>query len=439
VEQTLNHDYRAAVNFLFSFIDYERDQGWKYDNIHFDLKRVRDLFEAIGNPHLHGWFVHIAGTNGKGSVAAMIAKALALGGLSTGLYTSPHLITFRERIRVNGSMMTRDEVIDGVRRLKPVAEQFHDLTFFEVWTALAFDHFARTPVDVSVIEVGMGGRIDTTNVITPAVSVITPVSHDHCGKLGDTLAKIAQEKAGIIKPGVPVVAAPQEPVVMDVIRHKAKETGADLTVVGDDIIYHAADDTLSYSGPLWSLEDVHVPIRGDIQLHNAAVALAALESLAIRGYPVDRDQTRHGVESVKWPGRLQTLSQEPEVIVDGACNAGAMRAVCEYLKTRAATGRTIAVVAMCRDKEISSVLDILGTCASKFILTHVDNPRIMEADELAVNVPDHVETVIEPDHGKALQKASALAGKDGLVIVTGSLYLVGDVLKQYGSEMIEVL
>ena len=270
-----NPEYRAALSFLYSFVDYERNSKWKYDVSHFDLKRMRSLLKALGNPNEHGWFVHVAGTNGKGSVSAMIASALRESGLKTGLYTSPHLITFRERIRVDGLLISPEEVIAGVNRLRGPAEKVGGLTFFDVWTALAFDHFARREVDAAVIEVGMGGRLDSTNVIIPAVSVITPISLDHRGKLGETPADIAAEKAGIIKPGIPVVSAPQDEDVAAVLREKAKDAGSEMLMVGCEVGYEKMNGGIRYHGPRWELDSVRIPLRGSFQHDNAAAALAA--------------------------------------------------------------------------------------------------------------------------------------------------------------------
>lgn len=427
-------EYRAALDFLYGFVDYERNNRWKYDGGYFNLDRVRDLLAALGSPHEHGWFVHIAGTNGKGSVCAMIASALQLAGLTVGLYTSPHLVTFRERIRVNGALMPPEDVVEGVRSIRRPAESIPGLTFFDVWTALAFLQFAEKGADAAVIEVGMGGRLDSTNVITPAVSVITSVSMDHRGKLGETPALIAAEKAGIIKPGIPAVIAPQnDPDVERVFVECARETGSELIRVGRDVTWgRNPDGTLRYRGRDWRFDSVAVSLPGAFQSENAATALAALEVLSAQGYPVGTEAAKSGIEHVRWPGRLETVADGPEVIVDGACNTGAMRGVRDYVASRNPRERTVAVVAMCRDKDALDVLSILGTASSRMILTQVRNPRAMPAVELAALAPGGVRTIIEPKPADAVRKAVELAGPQGTVIVTGSLYLVGEIIKQYG-------
>lgn len=422
------------MDFLYSFVDYEKNGRWKYDGDHFDLDRMIALLGALGNPHRHGWYVHVAGTNGKGSICAMIASALREAGLRAGLYTSPHLVTFRERIQINRAIMSREEVIDGIDRLRPATKAIPELTFFEVWTALAFDHFAREKVDASVIEVGMGGRLDSTNVITPAVSVIASISMDHRGKLGNTIAEIAMEKAGIIKPGIPAVAAPQRyPEAERTLAEYARKNGSELVRVGHDVNWRLnPGGSLRYLGRRWRLDSVAIPLAGAFQYENAATALAALECLADQGYPVTPEAAQRGIERVRWPGRLETVSRKPDAIVDGACNTGAMIYVRDFLLSRAPRECTVAVVAMCRDKDMAEVLSILREAVSRMVFTQVRNPRAMPAGELSVLAPDGVGTSVEPDPAEAVRKASELAGPDGTVIITGSLYLVGEVIKMYG-------
>ena len=298
-------NYNEALDFLYSFVDYERDSNWKYNSDNFDLSRVEKFFDSLGNPHKKGWFIHIAGTNGKGSVAAMIASALIKSGYKTGLYTSPHLLSFHERIKVNGSMISENDVVEGVGRIKKAEKSLDDLTFFEVWTGLAFDHFAHKSVDVSVVEVGIGGLLDTTNVISPAVSVITSISIDHSSKLGNTFEKIAHEKAGIIKPGIPVVSAPQEKTVMKILEKKAEEAGTYVTVVGRDVQFHEVNNRINYNGLKWNIDNVHVALAGHFQCENAAITLAALETLALKGYNITPERSSDGIGKVHWTCRLQ--------------------------------------------------------------------------------------------------------------------------------------
>lgn len=431
-DNSYDSEYRSALSFLYSFVDYERNARWRYDTGHFNLDRVRLLLAALGNPHHHGWYVHVAGTNGKGSVCTMVASALREAGLTVGLYISPHLVTFRERIRVNGQIMSRDEVIASVRRVRSAAESISGLTFFDVWTVLAFDHFARRGTDASVIEVGMGGRLDSTNVITPALSVITSISMDHRGKLGETPAEIAAEKAGILKKGVPAVSASQTPDVAMVLAARAAETGSDLVVVGRDVEWERDDDLLRFRGRRWTVDRVRVPLAGEFQFENAATAFAALETLDASGHPMAPEIAKRGIERTRWPGRLETIGHRPEIIVDGACNIGAMTVVADHIASRSPREQNAAVVAICRDKDVAEVLAILGGAVARVVFTQVRNPRVMDAAELAAKAPAGVESFIEPDPADALKRAFSLAGENGLVLVTGSLYLVGEVFRMYG-------
>ncbi len=424
--------YDEALRFLYSFVNYERIPAWKYSSPDFNLNKFRDFLKALGNPHERGRFVHVAGTNGKGSVSSMIASAFIEAGLRTGLYTSPHLVTFRERIRIDGSFISKDDVVSEVTEMEEVCGCFPELTFFEVWTALAFSYFLRKKTDASVFEVGLGGRLDATNVLTPSVSVITSIGIDHRMQLGDTIEAITREKAGIIKPGVPVVSAPQDERVVDILDQVALEQRAQLVLVGRDVSFYKVNSGICYSGIKWRLDPVFIPLDGVMQHENAAAALAALELLAERGFPVDESVAIRGIGNVKWPGRLQEIAQHPVVIVDGACNTDAMTVVHEYITSRAPRERVVAVVGMNRDKEVADVLAVLAHTASHFVLTAADNPRALMPNDLAALSPETATAEVCGNPVEALAKARSRAGSDGLVLVTGSLYLVGEIMKYYG-------
>ncbi|MFC1485412.1 bifunctional folylpolyglutamate synthase/dihydrofolate synthase [Candidatus Latescibacterota bacterium] len=431
-EDTDSPEYHEAIEFLYGFIDYEQTVGWKYDGTNFSMDRVRGFFHALGDPHQKGSFIHVTGTNGKGSTAAMIASALTAAGYRTGLYTSPHLISFRERIRVDSALITPEEVIAGVDRIRPIAGRFPGLTFFEVWTGLAFDHFIRKRTDVTVVEVGMGGRIDTTNVILPEVAVFTSISIDHRRTLGNTIRKITSQKAGIIKPGVPVVTAPQYPDAISIIEDTAHDRGAPVVLVGRDVTYRWHDKCIDYRGTGWQFEHITVPLPGAFQAENAAVAIASLEQLASRDYTLSPAAVKRGIETVHWPGRLQTVRTVPRVIVDGACNVDAMREVRDYLLSLGPKKNAVAVFGICRDKDIDRVIQVLGKAVSRFVFTRTDNPRAVDAADLAKRASAKIPVTVQPNSAAALEEAIALAGSDGVVIVTGSLYLVGELMKYLG-------
>lgn len=425
-------EYTEALEFLYSFVDYEKNWTWKYNNSSFDLSRMKKLLSKLGNPQDKSRCVHIAGTNGKGSVASMTASALSACGYKTGLYTSPHLVTFRERIRINGEMIQKQDVIDCVSVLRVAVKDIEELTFFDVWTSLAFYHFAQQKTDYAVLEVGMGGRLDSTNVVTPLVSVITPVSMDHRSKLGDTVEKIAFEKAGIIKNGIPAVSAPQVENVSSVLKEVASGKGSKLTVIGEDVFYNdKSEKDIIYHGIKWDLPSVSIPLNGKFQHQNTATTLAVLETLSCSDNGILPGKVMEGISNVYWPGRLQKISECPEVIVDGACNIDAMESVRDYLLERG-NPNTVAVIGICGDKDIREVLGVLKDTVSAYVFTRAENPRALPARDLCNYAPENIPCHVEPESSRALGKAYSIAGDDGLVIVTGSLYLIGEIFSYFG-------
>jgi len=334
----MKSQYQEALDYLYSFTDYSKLSGYVYSADRFDLDRVRQLLRLLGDPQRSFRAVHVAGTKGKGSTSAMIDSVLRQAGYRTGLYTSPHLHSFCERIQINGEPIPRDKVVAGVERLRDVAPQVPEITTFELITALAFYYFGAQQAQWAVLEVGMGGRLDATNVITPQVAVITSISYDHMMYLGDTLGAIAAEKAGIIKPGVPVVSAPQPPEAAEVIARIAGERNAPLTVVGQDWQWqnlHASNQGQEFT--VWQTGDKRkamytLPLLGRHQQVNATTALAAVAQLRKHGVDVPEAAAREGLASVQWPGRLEVLGQDPWVIVDGAHNGDSMQKLCTTLK-----------------------------------------------------------------------------------------------------------
>ncbi len=430
-------NYRDALDYFYSFIDYERRSGWKYNDKTFSLDRLRSFLDRISAPHRSGRFIHIAGTNGKGSVAAIAAKTLSAAGYRTGLYTSPHLLSFRERIRIDGVSISHEECIDAARRFSEETAEFPGLTFFEVWTALAFDHFARNNTDIAVIETGMGGRLDASSVIIPDVSVITPISMDHCGILGDTLAAIAGEKAGIIKPGVPVISAKQEPEALTSIKRAARDNKSTLFLAGSDFKHAGNPEYFEYSGIHWHFSIENPALHGAMQSDNAALACAALEMLDENGMSVSIENMRKGLRTVSWPGRLQVIAHSPEVILDGACNLSAASALIDFADSCMPNGKRVAVVAMCSDKSIAEFLGLLADSVDHFVFCAVENPRAKSAGELLAMLAGGAVGETSLDSGSAIERGRELAGADGQVLVTGSLYLVGEALRHFGVEYLD--
>ena len=435
-------NYQAALDFLYSFVDYETSHQPR-SPVNYDLRRMDELLARLGDPHLKANTVHIAGTKGKGSTAAMIASALTASGYRTGLYTSPHLIDIRERMRVDGELISESEFVRLAERLKPEVEAVNSaatygrLTTFEVMTALGFMFFADSLADFQVVEVGLGGRLDATNVVKPEVCAITTLGLDHTDVLGDTLAKIAAEKAGIIKPGIPVVSAGQEAEADRVLESFCLRLNSALIRVGRDITYSGKGErdgvqSLEIKG---RLADYHIelPLRGRFQQENAAVAVGVLETLGERGFKVNRESIVKGLKQVRWPGRFQVIRENPAVIVDGAHNPQAARelrlALGDYL-SGGAFGRKVLVTGMSSDKDFQTVASELAPLFDIVIATRARHPRALAIQTLAAEYAGRgcrVETADSVED--AINLAFKLAQNSGLVCAAGSLFIVGEALE----------
>ena len=434
-------DYQQAIDYLSSYTDYEVVPRLVHNAANYDLRRVEELLSRIGNPHLKAKSVHIAGTNGKGSTAAMIASVLTVSGYITGLYTSPHLHTWRERIRVDEELISEVELVALVERLKPDVKAVNQkatygrLTTFELLTALTFDHFAQEGADFQVVEVGMGGKFDATNVINPEVSLITSISFDHTEVLGNSLAEITAEKAGIIKPGIAVVTSPQLDESARVIESACKSYGAQLVKVGSEITWRSLNSDFNQQrfhikGRLSSYE-LTIPLLGQHQLANAATAVAALEVLSEKGFNISPSSITDGLAQVSWPGRLQIINHHPLMIVDGAHNPDAARRLRESLKRNFDFDRAILVIGVSDDKDIAGIALELMSVFDKVIVTCSRHPRIMAPALLAAEFARHgVNARITEDVPSALSEALALAGGRDLICVAGSLFVVAEAIEQ---------
>ncbi len=434
-------DYQQAVDYLSSYTDYEVVPRLAHNAANYDLRRVEELLSRIGNPHLKARSVHIAGTNGKGSTAAMIASVLAASGSAPGLYTSPHLHTWRERIRVDGELISEEEFTAGVIRLQPEIEEvnrkatYGRLTTFELLTTLAFDHFAGKAVEFQVLEVGMGGKFDATNVIIPEVGVITSISSDHTEVLGGSLAEIAAEKAGIIKPGSIVVTSPQTDEVGRVIQETCLNRGAGLVRVGSDVTWQSLGfdlnrQLLQVKGRMDSYQ-LSVPLLGRYQLENAAVAVAALEVLAEKGFDISKGSIADGLAQVDWAGRLQIVSRHPYILVDGAHNPDAAGKLRESLEQYFDFDKVILVIGVSDDKDIAGIVSQLVPRFGKVIVTRSRHPRAMDPARLEAEFTRRdVEMEVVGDVPAALSRAVSLAGDRDLICVAGSLFLVAEAIEQ---------
>lgn len=433
-------EYSGAIAYLHSLTDYEKTRLERYSPETLDLSRVMRLLTALGNPHTCFPSLHIAGTKGKGSTAAVCESCLRAAGYHTGLYTSPHLHTFRERIRVDGQKIASEEVLALVEEIQPHIERVQGVTTFEAATAIGFLYFARRGVDVAVIEVGLGGRLDATNVLTPEVSVITALGLDHTYLLGDTLAEIAREKAGIIKPGIPVVSAPQEDDAIAVLEATSQERGSALTKVGQDWVYFPGAANLD--GQLFTCRRVNgdsdldgeywIPLLGRHQVENATVAIAALDALRQRGHPVPAEAVLRGLGEVCWPGRMEVLCREPPVVVDSAHNPHSARVLKEALLEWFPDRRWVLVFGASSDKDIAGMLTALMPISDYIIVTRSGHPRAGTPIELAnvvASVGGQAEVIV--DARKSLRRGlSVLRPNEGL-LGTGSIFLVADLLKEW--------
>jgi dihydrofolate synthase/folylpolyglutamate synthase len=412
--------YSEAVEYLYSLQKY---------GIKFGLSKTSNLLKAFGNPHRGQRYIHIAGTNGKGSVAAMVESILRTSGLKVGLYSSPHLVRFTERFRINGEEIPSETAARLVEELKGVMDPTHPPTFFEVATAMGLIHFAREKVDLAVIEVGMGGRLDATNVIRPEVSVITNISSDHQAFLGRSLAEIAREKAGIIKRGIDLVTAATQRPVLEVIRKTCKDKRAPFWRVGEDIRYRATGNTISYYGFERRLKTVELGLAGTYQHENAALALSVIELLERRGLKVSEEHIREGLKRARWPGRLEVVSTGPLMILDGAHNPGAIRCLSQAVRTGFRYKRLLLVLGVMGDKDVRNILKGIVPMADYVFFTRPEYYRAAAPETLmqaAAPLGKPGET--QPTLAVALRKARDMANREDLILVTGSLFTVGETM-----------
>lgn len=414
--------YREAVARILAL------RGGEMAGMRPGLERIETLLAAIGNPERAFRIVQVGGTNGKGSTSAMLAAILEAGGHRVGLYTSPHLCDFRERIRVNGTLISEADVVDGVEAIGTLVTRL-DATMFEAATALGLDHFVREGVEIAVLEVGLGGRLDATTVGEPVVEVLSRIDYDHEAYLGGTLAQIAGEKAAIIRSGV-AVAARQEPEVEEVLRRRAAEVGVPLALEGRELHVIVGGFTLDgqrldLAGPGWRLEDVRCRLLGVFQPGNALLAAAAAREL---GAP--EAAIRRGLATVDWPGRFQILRRDPIMILDGAHNPGGARALAASLRAYFPGQALTLVIGISADKDQTGILAALAPLASRLVLTAYRSPRAAPPGALRALLPPGPAQV---EVASSLREALALATvepRTPIICVAGSLYLVGEALAQ---------
>jgi dihydrofolate synthase/folylpolyglutamate synthase len=415
--------YSASLEYLF---------GLQKHGIKPGLDTIARLLDGLGRPQAAYPALHIGGTNGKGSTAAMAAAMLQAAGYRVGLYTSPHLVEFRERVRVNGTMIPEAAVAALTERVARLAGQGPQPTFFEFTTALAFQYFAEARVEVAVVEVGLGGRFDATNLIMPLASAITTVALDHQEYLGSSLDAIASEKAGIVKQDVPVVTGRLRLPAAEVVARTAMERHAPLYRLGRE--FEAQGDTLAgftYRGIRGQQEGLTCPLAGAHQLDNAACALALMELVSERGLCVSEQAVRTGLRHMSWEGRLEVVERDPLLLLDGAHNPEAGAALAAYLASHRVArpgSRVILVLGMMRDKDLAGFCGLLAPLADELVLTQAQLTRAASVHELASVLGERAAGAhLAPHPAEALALARRLAVTDDLICVTGSLMLVGDV------------
>ncbi len=428
----IEQQYNNSLDYLYSFVDYSLKHSSELAKADFNLDRMFALMESLGNPQDKYPIIHVAGTKGKGSVSALCASALQAAGYQAGLYTSPHLIDFCERIQINGEPISHAQLNELIEEIKPHVTKIEKLTTFEITTALAFMAFAKYGVTAAVFEVGLGGRLDATNVVMPKVSVITSLSYDHTAVLGNTLTLIAGEKAGIIKNGVPVVSSPQKDEALEVLERVAKLKHATLKLVGRDVKFEELEASLD--GQVFNLQPsnlptFNIPLLGSHQIENAATAYAALKT---SGIPISDEQIQKGFSQVKWPARFEVLRREPPVVIDSVHNRDSALRLRETLDEYFPNIPIIMIFCTLEDKDIVGILEELKPRLEQVVATRADHPRAPSAEWIAEQVYKLGIPVLAVEPAAlALELALELAGKNKLVLSAGSVAFAGEILQAW--------
>ncbi|MFN2304400.1 MAG: bifunctional folylpolyglutamate synthase/dihydrofolate synthase, partial [Anaerolineales bacterium] len=441
----IERDYQDALDFLYSFIDYSLKRNFRNAAEKFNLDRMRTFLHHLGDPQDDYGIIHVAGTKGKGSVSAMCASVLSAQGYKTGLYTSPHMVNFTERIRIDGQQIPKDALVELVEVLKPITQQVTDITTFELTTALAFLYFSRQDVDYAVFEVGLGGRLDATNVVNPIVAVITSISYDHVQILGHTLSEIAGEKGGIIKSNRPVIIAPQKEEARLKLEEIAVERHAPLIQVGCDYLYAADSHNLdeqtflvwtpheqslvdrfieSAGRDIWSPLRLRIPLLGFHQVENAATAYAALKTAEKFGIHLSQNAYQQGFASVEWPGRMELLRRHPPIVIDSAHNRFSALRLRQAMDDYFPGLPIILIFGASEDKDVEGMFHEILPRVHRVITTQSIHPRAMDAGvllELAHRFGRSAQAIIPIED--ALETAIKEAGQEDVVLITGSIFV----------------
>ncbi len=439
--------YNQALDYLYSFVDYSLKHSSELAKADFNLDRMFALMASLGEPQTKYPIIHVAGTKGKGSVSALCASALRAAGAAltgeavskgykVGLYTSPHLLDYTERIQINGEPITHEQLIELVEEIKPHVAKIPKLTTFEITTALGFMAFAKYGVDAAVLEVGLGGRLDATNVVMPKVSVITSLSYDHMAVLGDTLALIAGEKAGIIKDGVPVGSAPQKDEALEVLLRVAKSKNCEFTLVGKDVTFEFVESSLDGQALIVhrppSTVKLQIPLLGSHQVENAATAYAALKA---SGIPITDEDIQKGFSQVQWRARFEIARLDPPLIFDSAHNQDSFEKLFETLETYFPGKKVHLIFGASEDKNIPGMFAAMKPKIQKLIITRADHPRALSVEHiqgLAGQAGVESEAVVPVK--EALRHALDLSAKDGSIVLSaGSMFVTAEVMREYSS------
>lgn len=431
-------NYRQALEFLNSRTDFEKMVRVGYNHTNFNLSRMLRILAGLGNPHKQIRTAHVAGTKGKGSTCHMLAAMLQQAGYRTGLYVSPHIVDLRERISINSEMISEASFARLIAQIAPVVNRLKsdEPTFFEIMTAAAFLYFRQKKTDIAVIETGLGGRLDATNVLKPEVCGITSISYDHIQQLGNTLEKIAAEKAGIFKSGVPVIVAPQVPSVRKVFKKIAEQVGAPLKILGEDLEFSyrfecsratGPHTRVCVSSPAGRFDHIRVPLLGEHQAHNCGVALGMFDALRASGFNVAEQHAIDGLAKVHVQGRLELIKDNPRTIVDCAHNAASVSALMRAIGQNITYDSMVVIFGCSADKDIDGMLDQIQLGADKVIFTSAGVARSADPQELYLRFAEKCQKMaqVAPRLEDAYEIAKRCVGRDDLVCITGSVYLVG--------------
>lgn len=413
-------NYKEALSYIYSLQKF---------GIKFGLSKTSNILKAFGDPHKGRKYIHIAGTNGKGSVAAFLSSVLKEAGYKVGLYTSPHLVRFTERFRINDKEISPQEAARLIFELKKVFVPEEPPTFFEATTAMAIIYFSRKDTDIDIMEVGMGGRLDATNVIYPLISIITNIGLDHQEFLGSRLIDIAAEKAGIIKEGVDLITGVDQPHLIRFFEKRAKEEDAPILRIGKDVRYRKVSGKINYYGIKRVIKGIEPGINGIFQAKNVALAIATLEILEEKGFNIPIDAIYKGIKNTFWPGRMHIISNSPKIVLDGAHNPYAIKMLSYSIKKEFEGHRIILVIGIMKDKDIKGMLKNIVPVSDYVIYTRPVYSRAAPAELLreygkCFNKP----AVVIPVLTDAIDKARDIAGPNDVILITGSLFTVGEAL-----------